>query len=270
MRGVALAIARRVGGRATSRSWQRPAAAFSRRADGNHSSPPPPPPPASDFRDEDNESDWSWGWSPPAHSPGGSADVAVGYQDDAHEIPVILHKELTLDEVEAAMDALGAVDIGFVPVEDGRLGSIEHMVIATGRTTPHLRKLALVLVTALKRRKLTNAPGITGADGYDDTDGWMVVDCGNMMVHVVTQAARDHLALEELWRSPEATTPQAGKDEDEELDRLAAAFPVRGDGVFEGQGGDGGAASRDAGPLRQAWGLRANRGARRASDESAV
>jgi ribosomal silencing factor RsfS len=36
----------------------------------------------------------------------------------------------------------------------------------------------------LKRRKLTGAPGITGAEGYD-CDDWMIVDCWNLIVHVM-------------------------------------------------------------------------------------
>ena len=39
------------------------------------------------------------------------------------------------------------------------------------------------------------SPRVEGEDGGD----WLAVDCGNVVVHVFTEEARDHYDLEGLW-----------------------------------------------------------------------
>ena len=50
----------------------------------------------------------------------------------------------------------------------------------------------------LKKRKL-KVVGATGAEGAD-TDDWMVVDCGNFVVHFMKADTRRVLDLERAWR----------------------------------------------------------------------
>lgn len=47
---------------------------------------------------------------------------------------------------------------------------------------------------------MTNAIGITGAEGID-CDDWMLVDCDNLIVHFMTVEARQELDLETHWES---------------------------------------------------------------------
>lgn len=42
--------------------------------------------------------------------------------------------------------------------------------------------------------------GITGAEGID-CDDWMLVDCDNIIVHFMTEEAREELDLEAHWAS---------------------------------------------------------------------
>lgn len=66
------------------------------------------------------------------------------------------------------------------------------------RFPSRFHSLASLFLTQLKKRKLKEAPGITGAEGYDCED-WMLVDCGNLMVHFMTKEARAELDLEGYW-----------------------------------------------------------------------
>ena len=45
------------------------------------------------------------------------------------------------------------------------------------------QRLSDIISYTLKKRQLHQAPGITGAEGYD-CDDWMIVDCWNLIVHV--------------------------------------------------------------------------------------
>jgi len=88
-----------------------------------------------------------------------------------HVVPVLARQELTRHEVEEALAAEGGLDVTTVAVQAGRLETVTHMVFATGRSAAHLRRLADVIVRALKDRELTEAVGYTGAEGYD-CDDW--------------------------------------------------------------------------------------------------
>jgi len=84
-----------------------------------------------------------------------------------------------------------------------------------------------VIVRALKKRKLrSRAPGATGAEGEGD---WVVVDCGNWLVHAMDAHSRKCIRLEEHWKRPETCQMPEGRNEQEvedKLDMLVAANPV--------------------------------------------
>ena len=71
----------------------------------------------------------------------------------------------------------------------------EQFVICTGTSDPHLRS-----ITEKIRRGLREKFGIRGeVDGVPESH-WMIVDFGNVMVHVFTQESRDLYQLESLWK----------------------------------------------------------------------
>lgn len=115
---------------------------------------------------------WTWGWAPPANASlaSGSTQRILG-KSQRHVVPVLPRQELTQHEVEEALKAEGGVDVKTVRLQAGRLENVTHMVFATGRSAVHLRRLADVIVRALKDRELSEAAGFTGAEGYD-CDDW--------------------------------------------------------------------------------------------------
>ena len=71
----------------------------------------------------------------------------------------------------------------------------EQFVICTGTSDPHLRS-----ITEKIRRGIREKYGIHGeVDGIPESH-WMIVDFGDVMVHVFTQEARDLYQLETLWK----------------------------------------------------------------------
>lgn len=142
---------------------------------------------------EEGDSSWSWGWTPPARAKlaDGDNSSASGLESGAYEIPVEVGKLLESHEVVQLLESHGAVNVETVPITDARLESIEEMIFATGRAPTHLRRLASRIVGSLKTRQLSKsvAPGVTGAEGRD-CDDWMLVDCGNLVVHLMDSHTR--------------------------------------------------------------------------------
>jgi ribosome-associated protein len=68
------------------------------------------------------------------------------------------------------------------------------MVIATGTSTTHVRALGSHVDQAFKQ---AGEPPL-GVESGPQPD-WVLVDLGNTIVHVMTEGARAHYALEKLW-----------------------------------------------------------------------
>ncbi|WP_324187611.1 ribosome silencing factor [Thiomicrorhabdus heinhorstiae] len=82
------------------------------------------------------------------------------------------------------------------------------MVIATGTSTTHVRALGSHLEQAFK--EIGEPP--LGVESGPQPD-WVLVDLGDAIVHVMTEAARAHYALEKLWDIKSQTT-RFNKSED--------------------------------------------------------
>ncbi|PKO52794.1 MAG: ribosome silencing factor, partial [Betaproteobacteria bacterium HGW-Betaproteobacteria-21] len=88
----------------------------------------------------------------------------------------------------------------------------ERIVVASGESNRQTRALARHVQDKVKEAGGT----VIGIEG-EDTGEWVLVDLGDVVVHIMQPAIRSHYNLEELW----ATTPAA---------RRKAAEAVRGSG----------------------------------------
>ena len=76
-----------------------------------------------------------------------------------------------------------------------KLSSVtDYYLIATGSSAPHLKALAeevdhQLRAGGLERRRRSG----------ESASGWMVLDCGAVVVHLFLPHTRDYYALEELW-----------------------------------------------------------------------
>jgi ribosome-associated protein len=70
----------------------------------------------------------------------------------------------------------------------------ERMVIASAQSTRQTRAIADNVVVKLKER----GEHILGREG-EDSGEWILIDLGEVLVHVMQPAVREYYNLEELW-----------------------------------------------------------------------
>jgi len=103
-------------------------------------------------------------------------------------------KEL-LDITLAALEDVKAVDV--VVFEVSKLTSIsDYMVIASGRSKRQVSALAESVVEAAK--KFGTQP--LGVEGKTEGE-WVLVDLGDIIVHIMYPDTREYYQLEKLWSS---------------------------------------------------------------------
>ncbi len=97
-------------------------------------------------------------------------------------------------------------------------GWTDWFVIATATSTTHLRGLAKAVDGYASERKLS----VRGGSSIKDDEEWVLLDMGDVVIHLMSERARAFYELEKLWFQAEATTisaPQAPQE-------LQAARPV--------------------------------------------
>lgn len=105
------------------------------------------------------------------------------------------------DKIKLIVDALEDVKASDIVVLDTRkLTSLfECMVIATGESNRQTRALA-----ANVHDKVKAAGEYVGNTEGEDSGDWVLLDLGDVIVHVMQPAARAHYNLEELWGAGQA------------------------------------------------------------------
>ena len=69
------------------------------------------------------------------------------------------------------------------------------MVVSSGTSNRHVASIAERLISTLKKDF-----GIRiKTEGMDNSD-WVLIDCGDVIVHVFREEVRDFYQLERLWR----------------------------------------------------------------------
>ena len=115
---------------------------------------------------------------------------------------------MTLDEMkQAVVDALEdikAVDIKVLDVSE--LTSLaSYMIIASGSSNRQTRALADNVQKQLKEKGAV----IQGIEGEKEGE-WVLVDLGDIIVHIMQPSARDYYNLEQLWGAAESRRQAAG------------------------------------------------------------
>ena len=97
------------------------------------------------------------------------------------------------DLATVALDDLKGEDI--VTLDVRTLTSItDYMIICTGRSTRHVRALAESVAAKAKEMKASTAR----IEGNKESE-WILVDLGDVVVHVMLAATRSFYSLEDLW-----------------------------------------------------------------------
>ncbi len=71
----------------------------------------------------------------------------------------------------------------------------DFMIVCSGTSSRHVKSIGILLIKSLKE---AGKPPI-GIEGEDASE-WVLVDCGDVIVHVMQPTTRDYYQLEKLWQ----------------------------------------------------------------------
>ncbi len=112
--------------------------------------------------------------------------------------------DVLLKQVHAALEELKARDTVEIDVR-GKSSVCDYMVVTSGTSTRHVKSIADEVVKFAK--KLDVMP--LGVEGEREAE-WVLVDLGDVVVHVMLPRVREFYALERLWtvgdQPPEAAS----------------------------------------------------------------
>lgn len=92
-----------------------------------------------------------------------------------------------------AVDEMKGADIVVLDVAE-RTSVTDWMIVVTGTSARHVKSLANEVIEKSKEA------GVRPLGTEGETDGnWILVDLGDVIVHVMTRESRDFYALEKLW-----------------------------------------------------------------------
>ena len=112
--------------------------------------------------------------------------------------------------ISGGADASRALDIVLASLDDSKAENIvsidirkksslgDYMVIASGRSNRHVAAVADHLITALKDAGL----GFPRVEGLSAAD-WVLIDAGDVIVHVFRPEVREFYNLEKMWQAPD-------------------------------------------------------------------
>jgi ribosome-associated protein len=115
------------------------------------------------------------------------------------------YKDLVVNSLEDdKAQAISVIDLA------GKSTLADYMVIASGTSARHLAAMSDHLVERLKAGGATKAL----VDGKDQGD-WVLIDAGDVIVHLFRPEVREFYNLEKLWNAGSTTAPAAVETPDE-------------------------------------------------------
>lgn len=72
----------------------------------------------------------------------------------------------------------------------------DYFIISTAQSTLHLKTL---ITTIIKKIKESNIRKNVIYEGNENT-GWVILDCGDIVIHLFSEEKRNYYHLEQLWQ----------------------------------------------------------------------
>lgn len=122
--------------------------------------------------------------------------------DDAAQVAALHNLVL------ASLDDDQALDTISIPLE-GKSTIADHMVIASGRSTRQVASMAQKLAEKIKQQcgRSARIEGLPNAD-------WVLIDAGDVIVHLFRPEVRSFYNLERMWAFGEAPPAEAAPPSD--------------------------------------------------------
>lgn len=114
----------------------------------------------------------------------------------------MLNTEEKTKAVVAALEDVKATNITVIDTSKNS-ALFDRMVIASANSTRQTKALADNVVVKLKEL----GEEVWGREG-EDSGEWILVDLGEVLVHIMQPAVREYYNLEELWSKAQAARPK--------------------------------------------------------------
>ncbi len=125
-----------------------------------------------------------------------SANTTLGKSGDKSESDAMLARILKL------LDESKAEDIVTIPLQ-GKSEMADNMVIASGRSSRQVSALAEQLYKLIK-----DETGIICRTEGKQSGDWVLLDCGDAVVHIFRPEVRDFYQLEKMWLTAGGDQPE--------------------------------------------------------------
>jgi ribosome-associated protein len=102
--------------------------------------------------------------------------------------------EELLERIIHSLDSDKAEDLVQIDLR-GKSSIGDYMVIASGRSTRQVSAMAEKLVERLKAE-----PGVIAKVEGKDAGDWVLIDTGDVIVHIFRPEVRDFYQLEKMWK----------------------------------------------------------------------
>jgi ribosome-associated protein len=103
---------------------------------------------------------------------------------------------MALKTVLASLEDSKAENIVSIDIQ-GKSSLGDYMVVASGRSHRHVAAVADHLLKALKDAGMgVRVEGLSSAD-------WVLIDAGDIIVHVFRPEVREFYNIEEMWQAPD-------------------------------------------------------------------
>jgi len=120
-------------------------------------------------------------------------------QDAANGRPQSLSSEQLLERILLSLDEDKAEDVVQITLA-GKSEMADFMVVCSGRSSRQVASISEKLVDRLKQDH-----GILCKLEGKDAGDWVLIDAGDVIVHVFRPEVREFYQLEKMWLAPSAT-----------------------------------------------------------------
>jgi len=120
-------------------------------------------------------------------------------------MPIDVSSDELLARILTSLDDDKAEDVVAIDLR-GRSSVADHMVVCSGRSSRQVGAIAEKLVERLKH-EFGRSCRIEGKEQGD----WVLIDAGDVVVHVFRPEVREFYQLEKMWMQPGAGTTEARK-----------------------------------------------------------
>ena len=98
-----------------------------------------------------------------------------------------------LNKIIKILDSKKAINIKTIDIKD-RSSLADYMIITSGTSSTHIKSLADNVEEELKKEEIYP----NKIEGYN-TNSWILMDYGDIIVNIFTEEEKENYNLEELW-----------------------------------------------------------------------